>query len=93
MLFGISLVQWIFILLGLAIVVVPYLGSLRSLIANKPNQDPQINTTVSDESHALTDIVRKWESLETACRKANLDEACAKLNDVFPLLIKTKVNT
>ena len=92
MLFGISFVQWVFILLGVAIVVVPYLGSLRSLF-NKPAVDSTVNNVTSDESYTLTDIVRKWESLESACTKAGLNDACVKLNEVFPLLIKTKTNT
>lgn len=92
MLFGISFVQWVFILIGVAIVVVPYLGTLRSWF-NKPvvNRDAQVNTNNTDEGRTLTDIVRKWESLETACRKAELTDACIKLNEVFPLLIKTSV--
>jgi len=92
MLFGISFVQWVFILIGVAIVVVPYLGSLKSLF-NKPVKDSSVDTTNSDESHTLTDIVRKWESLESACAKAGLNDACVKLNEVFPLLIKTKTST
>lgn len=93
MLFGISFVQWIFILLGVAIVVVPYFGTITSFLKKKTNQDSDVVNATTDESHTLTDIVRKWESLETACQKANLEEACVKLNEVFPLLIKTKVNT
>lgn len=94
MLFGISFVQWVFILVGVAIVVVPYLGSLKSLF-NRPVKNPniEVGTTSSDESHTLTDIVRKWESLESACAKAGLNDACVKLNEVFPLLIKTKTST
>lgn len=89
MLFGISFVQWAFIFIGIAIVVVPYLGTLLSWV-NKPTvvkNQVQVNNT--DDAHTLTDIVHKWESLEAACRKAELTDACIKLNEVFPLLIKT----
>jgi len=94
MLFGISFVQWVFIVIGVAIVVVPYLGSLKSVFS-RPVKNPsiEIETAGSDENHTLTDIVRKWESLESACSKAGLNDACVKLNEVFPLLIKTKTNT
>lgn len=38
--------------------------------------------------HGLTDLVGKWECLRTACEDCGCNEAVAKLDVVFPLLVE-----
>jgi hypothetical protein len=81
----ISPIQWVFLIVGVLIAlpaVTPYLTSFL----NKRKDTPKDNDGY--ETYSLTDIVHKWESLEEACRKANLNEASVKLIEVFPLLAK-----
>lgn len=82
---GISPIQWVFLVVGILIAlpaVTPYLTSFL----NKRNDAPKNKDDY--ETYSLTDIVHKWENLEEACRKANLNEASTKLVEVFPLLAK-----
>lgn len=74
----ISLVQWVFIILGVAIAA-PTL--FDSNILNKVKSSP-----ADDLENGLTDLVGQWESLYDSCKKEGLDEACSTLDDVFPLL-------
>ncbi len=45
-----------------------------------------------DEDLDLTNIVCKWECLADACEYMGLEEASAKLDEVFPLLIKIRTD-
>ena len=70
-----SLAQWIFIGLGILLVLVP---------------DSKPNLVISKDGHTLTDIVCKWECLYEACKSSELEAACSKIEEVFPLLTKKK---
>lgn len=88
-----SLVQWIFIGLGL-LIMAPSLFStlgkakklaldvLGSIKVPESKPKPVIN------GHKLTDLVCKWERLYEDCKESNLDLACSKMEEVFPLLTK-----
>ena len=84
-----SLAQWIFIGLGILLVlpsVVGFFGSLKDKIV--PDSKP--NPVISKDGHTLTDIVCKWECLYEACKSSELEAACSKIEEVFPLLTKKK---
>lgn len=36
----------------------------------------------------LIEIVKKWDALKDSCEQEGLTEAVAKLNEIFPMLIK-----
>jgi len=38
----------------------------------------------------LVSIVQKWQALKTSCEKNKLTEASNKLDEIFPMLIKTE---
>ncbi len=88
---SISPVQWVFIGLGLLIALPALIPALKldSILKNiKPKPSPP--TPLNHDNHCLTDLVCKWECLCNACHDAGIYEACDKLNEVFPLLAKTK---
>ena len=87
-----SIVQWIFIGLGLliaapALLGIDFKGFLEKIKPNTPSPKPH------DADHGLTDLVCKWECLSNACREAGIDEACDMLEEVFPLLAKVRKNS
>jgi len=82
-----SLVQWVFIGLGLLILLPNLMGwfsKVKDLIVKPHTPNPRPDA-VRDEQ-CLTDIVSKWECLHDACRDAKLELACTKIEEVFPLL-------
>lgn len=88
---SISPVQWVFIGLGLLIALPALIPNLKldSILKNiKPKPSPP--TPSNHDNHGLTDLVCKWECLCNACHDAGIHEACDKLDEVFPLLAKTR---
>lgn len=52
-------------------------------------EDPrQPNTDINPVKPTLSNIVAQWEALKVHCEDRGLTEASAKLEEVFPLLIK-----
>jgi hypothetical protein len=89
LLYGLSPVQWIFIGVGLLIMLptlVGWLGKAKVLALDSSVSKPA--SVVPDSGHKLTDIVCKWECLYEACQAAHLEIACSKIEEVFPLLTK-----
>jgi hypothetical protein len=79
----ISLVQWIFIAVGLVIAMPPVLSFFKGSV-----RIPEIK--VVSKNNELTDLVRKWEVLLDACQELGLHKACQTLDGVFPLLVEAK---
>ena len=91
---SISPVQWIFIAVG-ALLVVPGLWPvLKRLISNVevpdiiPNGPP--HGPHDDHEDCLRELVDKWEDLADCCHDCGVHDACNKLEEVFPMLIKVK---
>ena len=82
-----SLFQWLLIIAG-SVILFPV---VKEMFAESSEEKP----TVLKESKKLTmdtdltNLVRHWELLSQACADAQLTEAVQKLEEVFPLLMKT----
>ena len=84
---NLSLMQWI--LVGIGIIIL--LPNIIELFKKVPI--PKIETSKSSDKRALTYIVSKWECLHDACVEEGLNDACEKLEDMFPCLIKVHNQT
>lgn len=80
----ISLVQWMFIVIGLVIALPPVLSFFKNSVTI-----PKVAVT-NGSGNELTDLVRKWEALSDACQASGLHQACQSLDGVFPLLLKVR---
>lgn len=58
----------------------------------KSSKEKLIPSTPKPESHELTNLICKWECLADECHKLGLHDACKKLEECFPMLIKTYNN-
>ena len=56
----------------------------KDIVIKMEDSKPLTQSTTA----TLSDIVAKWESLKAHCEDRGLAEASAKLEEVFPLLIK-----
>lgn len=56
----------------------------------KKAQDVTEPEEVTEEkmTTSVSDVVKQWERLRLLCEDANLNEAYAKLEEVFPLFVK-----
>ena len=80
-----STVQLIFLFLGIIVI----LSSLDfSTLLQGAKQNIKSPTVQIDDKNALVNIVQKWEILKDSCKENNLTEAVAKLDEIFPMLIK-----
>ena len=93
-----SPVQWIFIGLGLLIMLptlLEWLSKAKVVASDKlgsistPVSGPKLKSVTNTNS--LTSIVSKWECLYEACQEAKLETACSKIEEVFPLLTKKSI--
>lgn len=84
---NLSAVQWV--LVGIGIIIL--LPNIFELVKKIPL--PKIKTSNTTGDGALTDIVSKWECLHDACSEEGLEDACEKLEDMFPCLIKVRSQT
>lgn len=96
---SLSLAQWIFIIIGVVIAgsaVLPWVKeNIDGWKFSKPNRKKNDNGSLvfpDCQDHELTNIVCKWEHLADACEYMGLEEASAKLDEVFPLLIKIRTD-
>jgi hypothetical protein len=91
---SLSLAQWIFILIGIAIAGSSFWPSLKDKIydwqKSKNQIDNRLNTDDCVTQHDLTNLVCKWECLTDSCEYMGLEAACEKLYEVFPLLIQVR---
>jgi hypothetical protein len=64
--------------------------SIKSFIKKtweaKPIIKPVVPNSV-DEPPSMTELVTMWEALHDGCAENDLAEACAKLDEVWPLLL------
>ena len=51
---------------------------------------PDVSPKVWTSEDPLIDIVKKWNALKDSCESEGLTEAVAKLNEIFPVLIKVE---
>jgi len=60
-------------------------------VAPTPTPAPTpVPVVVVDTKNELVLLVQKWQALKDACDKNNLTEASAKLDEIFPVLIKVE---
>lgn len=92
---NLTVFQWV--LIGLAgFLLWPYISSLFT--EEKPKEDsPSVVLPVNEDhkddvkvtdDYDLTSLVYKWETFTDACHDHELHEACKKLEEVFPMLVK-----
>lgn len=55
----------------------------------KASKEKLITPHPAPTSHELTQLICKWECLADECHELGLHDACKKLKEVFPMLIKT----
>jgi len=87
-----DIIQWVFLIIGLVLagpVVLDYGKNLLDKVPKK-DKDNKPKPTPHTDDHDLTDLVCKWECLADAVHEAELHDACKKLEEVFPLLIKVR---
>ena len=77
------------ILIGIGVLIL--LPNIIDLFKKMPI--PKIKTSDTDGKNALADIVGKWECLHDACDERGLLDACERLQEVFPLLVKVRDKT
>lgn len=53
---------------------------------------PYVPSEVRTKDSSLVEIIRCWEHLKVSCEKANLNEACRELDEIFPLFLPKKDN-
>jgi len=87
-----NIVQWALIIGGIVLIYpVVFKADERSpvpVIPKPPLPQPKPMPSPIDLDSDLVNIVETWAILRSKCQKTNLDEAEAKLLEVFPLLVK-----
>jgi len=81
---GLDALQWILLAGGLFLLwptISEKLGFSNKNVA--PSVEPD-----AKPDHDLTSLVSKWECLADCCHEHELHKACAKLQEVFPMLVK-----
>ena len=79
----VSVVQWCFLGLGAGLIAPSVWDVVNSWNDKRPKPSPRSGTD-------LTKIVRQWQTLTESCEEVGLDEACKRLEEVFPLLISAR---
>lgn len=89
-----STFQWLLLGGGALLIFWPQVQAL--LNSNNKDEEEEDDRKEPQQDHEhdgrLTSIVCKWECLAEECHKAELHEACKKLNEVFPLFVKLHDN-
>lgn len=92
-----SMVQVLIIGIGLLIVLSSVdLSTVKKYInkqeqeTDKPIAPSPVQVVVVNQKDELVSIVQKWQALKDACEKSKLAEASAKLDEIFPMLIKVE---
>ena len=98
---NLTIVQWVLIGAGVYLVYPllikkedttpsPVIPDPKPQPVPKPTPQPIPEPDLIDSDDDLVVIVDAWSHLRSACRKAGLKEAEAKLVEVFPLLVKAE---
>jgi len=85
--------QLIIIAIGALLVITSIdLSQFKSYLKNSSVPVPKEPVKPIDPpaEDGLVSIVQKWKSLKEICEKNNLKEASAKLDEIFPMLIKVE---
>jgi hypothetical protein len=64
------------------------IGSLLPKVENKTPLNPVIKPQPQPQKSDLIAVVQKWDDLKNICVSNGLTEATAKLDEIFPMLIK-----
>ena len=64
------------------------IGSLLPKMENKIPSNPVIKPQPQPQKSDLIAVVQKWDDLKNICVSNGLTEATAKLDEIFPMLIK-----
>jgi len=82
---GLDAVQWVLLVGGVLLLAPTAYGYL----ATDDDEEKDDKKDVKEDLDDLTGLVYKWEQFHDSCHEAGLDEACEKLFEMFPLLIKS----
>ena len=85
---NINLFQLVLVGIGLFLIAPQFVAMFKKKFPNTPVDN---SVSLNDPSHALTELVCKWECLCNACEELELKEACSKLEEVFPLLARGRL--
>lgn len=74
------------------------LSGIKSLIAKQTVSNSETNNKSNsndgngnnNDDDGFIEIVKMWDNLKDACKKQELTEAVAKLDEIFPVLIKVE---
>ena len=89
---GLDAFQWVLIVAGFVLLWPTIRDRLVKLFTKTENETEDVEVPVIDnetiKKDDLTSLVYKWEVLYESCRQHDLNDACNKLKEVFPMLIK-----
>ncbi len=74
------------VLVGIGLILV--FPHIVEMVKKRMPKAPLDRLVLDDPDHNLTELVCQWEQLCNACEDLGLKEASAKLEEVFPLLVK-----
>lgn len=88
-----STFQFVLLCIGAFIVLTnfdltPIFSGLKRLVSRA--KLPDVTSFDVDSNDDLIEVVKKWDDLKAACENNGLTEAVAKLNEIFPVLIKVE---
>jgi hypothetical protein len=89
---GLDTFQWVLLAGGLFLLWPTIQEKLGGLVKTdggdvQPEPEPQPSPD-NGHNHDLTALVEKWECLCDCCHEHGLHNACDKLQEVFPMLVK-----
>lgn len=89
---GLSGLQWVLLMSGVALLFPDIKKYLSNALDNVkiPTDTVDVNN-VNVDKIKLSTIVTQWETLYDSCLKNGMHDAATKLQEVFPMLINTKV--
>lgn len=77
------------IIIGLGAMMILSSLDITSLLAKVENKTPSTPTiNPKPQKSDLITVVQKWDDLKNICVANGLTEATAKLDEIFPMLIK-----
>lgn len=89
---GLTGLQWVLLMSGVALLFPDIKKYLSTVLDNVkiPADTVDVNN-VNVDKIKLSTIVTQWETLYDSCLKNGMHDAATKLQEVFPMLINTKV--
>tara|TARA_Y100001938_G_C8083432_1_gene430496 strand:+ start:291 stop:596 length:306 start_codon:yes stop_codon:yes gene_type:complete len=85
---GLDAFQWVLIVAGLVLLWPTIQERLVKLFTKTEDVEVPVIDNETIKKDDLTSLVYKWEVLYESCRQHDLNDACDKLKEVFPMLIK-----